>query len=128
MLAKEKNMASLESLLPALKNGTKIKLKHWGNNCFIGITADGKLYIQGEYTFQPKHILSDDWEISDSSLDKFTPGVVCYFWDEDESIGTYDKFGHVTYDFDDQIIYHPIGCSTLGYTNCRLLSDIEKGI
>ena len=50
------------------------------------------------------------------------------FWDEDESIGTYDKFGHVTYDFDDQIIYHPIGCSTLGYTNCRLLSDIEKGI
>ena len=124
-------MARFEEVLPELKNGNKIKLAKWKPGCYIGVNESGDIFFEGSQYFDISYILREDWEVITDEMIEMNKaiGSVCYFWDDDESAGTYDVLGKTKINQQThQLSYFPKGCDTLCFCHCRLLTNEEKGL
>ena len=92
-------MAYFERLLPALRNGAKIRRKEWFKNNYIYFN-DGVSYNEKgkPVTFCVSFVTCDDWEIYKEEIDwKYIKDhkCLCNFWDYGDTeytLGYLDKY------------------------------------
>lgn len=101
-------MAYLEELLPAFRNGAKIRQSYRGKDYFIQL-KDGKIFNNygSQYKFTSIDVLEDKWELYQEPIDwnYITKNkCLCWFWDDDADIytlGTLTKISDVADQFGD---------------------------
>lgn len=82
-------MSYLEELLPELRNGSKIRLQHWGNNEYIYLDENGIVCNERNkpFNFVNSELFSNVWELYQESQFDWDYIIknkcLCWFWDDE---------------------------------------------
>lgn len=84
-------MSYLEELLPAFRNGAKIKRECWSLIKFVHI-KNGKIVDEdgNHIDFSEEAFISNDWELYQEPIDWdyiIKNKCLCWFWDDDDTDG-----------------------------------------
>lgn len=98
----------MEELLPAFRNGAKIRQSYRGKDYFIQL-KDGQILNNygSQYKFTSIDVLEDKWELYQEPIDWdyiIKNKCLCWFWDDDADIytlGTLTKISDVADQFGD---------------------------